>query len=74
VLHVGEDKHPEPKLKVKRAEVERGTVELLTRGEVSKATNSSLNSAVISLYLSLKSMFIPCYFFYLFKQYELVNR
>lgn len=62
-LHVGEDKDPTPKLQVKRTEVERGNVELLTRGEVSKATNSILNSATISLYLSLKSMFIYCYFF-----------
>jgi hypothetical protein len=62
---VGEDKDPAPKLEVKRSEVERGIVELLTRGEVSKATNSILNSATISLYLSLKSMFISCYFLFI---------
>jgi hypothetical protein len=48
---VGEDKDPAPKLRAKHAEVE-GAVELLTRGEVSKATNSILISATISLYLA----------------------
>lgn len=51
-LHVGEDKDPAPKLRAKHAEV-GGAVELLTRGEVNKATNSILISATISLYLAL---------------------
>lgn len=48
---MGEDKDPAPKLRAKHAEV-GGAVELLTRGEVSKATNSILISATISLYLA----------------------
>lgn len=50
-LHVGEDKDPAPKLRAKSAEV-GGAVELLTRGEVSKATNSILISVTTSLYLA----------------------
>jgi hypothetical protein len=53
-LHVGEDKDPAPKLRAEHAEV-GGAVELLTRGEVSKATNSSLISATTSLHLAFNA-------------------
>jgi len=50
-------------------------VELLTRGEVSKASNSILNSATFLFIYIFTSMFITCYFFYyLFNQSKLVNR
>ena len=73
-LHVGEDKDPVPKVKLSARRWKRG-LELLTRGEVSKATNFILNSATISLYLTFSQ---PCLlliiFLYLVSQQELVNR
>jgi hypothetical protein len=69
-LHVGEDKDPVLKLKLSARRWERG-LELLTRGEVSKATNFILNSATVSLYRTSSH---PCYYSLFFSCVYSVNR